>query len=144
MDTLSRCPAFTSREGDTTAARPQTMLRKEQWLEVGAMELDDDDHERIIIGAIEMKQLLVEAKERIKEKAMLNEDCLTMCRQLSTGGRIDEHYKIKEDILSWKNRIYAAKMIKETNHGFRTQLEGSSTFRARANFGTTHKEFLPA
>ena len=36
-DALSRCPAFTSREGGTTAAGERTLLRQEQWLEVAAM-----------------------------------------------------------------------------------------------------------
>ena len=49
-DTLSRCPAFTSREGGTTAAGQQTLLQKEQWVEIGTMQLDDDDHEEINIG----------------------------------------------------------------------------------------------
>ena len=42
-DTLSRCPAFASREGGTTSATNQTMLDKSQWLEVGAMELDTNN-----------------------------------------------------------------------------------------------------
>jgi len=37
-DTLSRCPAFTSREGGTTSATSQRMLDKTQWLEIGSME----------------------------------------------------------------------------------------------------------
>ena len=58
-DILSMCSVFTSREGGTTAATVQTFLNKEQWLEVGAMELDlDDDFELIQISAIEEHQLL--------------------------------------------------------------------------------------
>jgi hypothetical protein len=49
---LSRCLAFTSGEGGTTAAGEQTLLRKEQWMEIGVMQLDDDDREEINIGAI--------------------------------------------------------------------------------------------
>jgi hypothetical protein len=64
-DTLSRCPAFTSREGGTSAAGQHTLLRKEQWVEIGAIQLDDDIREEIIIGAIAIEQLLPEAKERI-------------------------------------------------------------------------------
>jgi hypothetical protein len=51
-DTLSRCPAFTSREGGTTATGQPTLLRKEQWMEIGVMQLDDDDREEINIRAI--------------------------------------------------------------------------------------------
>jgi len=40
-DILSRCPAFTSREGGTTSTTDQSMLDKQHWLEVGAMEIDD-------------------------------------------------------------------------------------------------------
>ena len=39
-DTLSRCPVFTAREGGTTSALPEPFLKQEQWLEVGAMDLD--------------------------------------------------------------------------------------------------------
>jgi hypothetical protein len=46
-DILSRCPEFTSRDGGTTSATNQTMLDKEQWLEVGAMELVCDEYEAI-------------------------------------------------------------------------------------------------
>jgi hypothetical protein len=42
-------------------------------VEIGAMQLDDDDREIIMIGAIEVEQLLLEAKEQIKEKALLDE-----------------------------------------------------------------------
>jgi hypothetical protein len=48
-DTLSRCPAFTTREGGTTAAGQPTLLRKEQWMEIGGMQLDDDDRKEIHI-----------------------------------------------------------------------------------------------
>jgi hypothetical protein len=112
-DTLSRCPAFTSREGGTTAAGQQTMLRKEQWLEIGAMKLDEDECEEICIGAIAMEQLLPEAKERIKQKALLDEDYIAICRQLSSGGKTSEHYDIKDDLLCWKNRLYVPKGIRK-------------------------------
>jgi len=42
-DALSRCLVFTSKEGGTTAAGQQTLLRKEQWVGISAMQLDDDD-----------------------------------------------------------------------------------------------------
>jgi hypothetical protein len=105
-DTLSRCPAFTSREGGTTAAGQQMLLRKEQWMEIGAMQLDYDDREEINIGAIVIKQLLPEAKERNKEKALLDEDYMAICKQGGSGGKIDEHFEIKGDLLCWKNRLY--------------------------------------
>jgi len=111
-DALSRCPAFTSREGGTTASGQQTLFRKEQWVEIGAMQLDEDDHEEISIGALAVEQLLPEAKERIKQKAMLDEDYITVCRQLSSGRKIHEHFEIKDDLLCWKNRLYVPKGLR--------------------------------
>jgi hypothetical protein len=73
-DNLAMCLAFTSREGGTTSATKQTMLYKEQWLEVGAIELDlGVNFETIQIAAIEVKQMLPEVKSRIKVNAMLDE-----------------------------------------------------------------------
>jgi len=112
-DALSRCPAFTSREGGTTAAGQQTLLCKEQWVEIGAMQLDDDDREGINIEALAVEQLLPEAKETLKEKAMLDEDYLAISRQISSGGKVDKHYEIKEDLLCWKNRLYVPKELRQ-------------------------------
>ena len=55
-DILSRCPAFTSKEGSTTSATNQTMLDKSQWLEVGAMELGFNDQKTIQISTMEVDQ----------------------------------------------------------------------------------------
>ena len=112
-DTLSRCQACTSREGGTTVAGQQTLLPEEQWVEMGAMQLDDDNREEINIGAILVEQLLPAAKERIKEKALLDEDYTAICKQLSSGGKIDEHYKIRDDELCWKNRLYVSNRLRE-------------------------------
>jgi hypothetical protein len=112
-DTLSRCPAFTSREGGTTAAGQQTLLRKEQWVEIGAMQIDDNDREQIEIGALAIEQLLPEAQERIKEKALLDEEYISICKQLSSRGIGDVHYEIKDNLLCWKNRLYVPKGLRK-------------------------------
>jgi len=46
-DILSRCPAFTSKEGGTTSATNQMLLDKEQWLEVGAMNIVNEEYELV-------------------------------------------------------------------------------------------------
>jgi len=105
-DILSRCPGFTAREGGTTSATNQTMLDKSQRLEVGAMDLDtNDDYETIQILAIDVDQLLPEARETIKEKAMLDEKYRELCKQVLTGKNIDKHFSITHELLCWKNRI---------------------------------------
>jgi len=98
-DTLSRCLAFTSREGGTTATGNQMLLRLELWLEVGAMQIEEDDIEVMSIGAMDVEQLLPEAKERIREKAMPDEDCRATCKQLKSGGNVHKEYGIHGEIL---------------------------------------------
>jgi hypothetical protein len=98
-DTLSRCPVFTFREGGMMAAGKQTMLRKEQWLEVGATQLDETEDGSINIGAMHIKQLLPEAKEWIKEQALLDEEYRTICKQLLSEGNLDSEYNICDEIL---------------------------------------------
>jgi len=112
-DILSRCPAFTSREGGTTSATSQPMLDKEQWLEVGAMELDSEEYEVIKISAMEMELLLPEAKERIKEKARLDDKYKEICTQVIKGGNIDKSFTITDDLLCWKNRIYVPEGMRQ-------------------------------
>lgn len=72
------------------------MLEKEQWLDVGAMELDfDNGIKSIQVLAIEVEQLLPEAKDRIKEKAMLDEKYRELCKQVSAGRNIDKSVSIQ-------------------------------------------------
>jgi len=82
-------------------------------VEIGAKQLDDDDREEINIGAIVIQQLLPEAKERMKEQALLDEDYVAICKQLSCGGMIDKNYEVKDDSLCWKNRLYAPKGLQK-------------------------------
>jgi hypothetical protein len=82
------------------------MLDKEQWLEIGAMELDFAKYILIQIPAIEVDQLLPEAMESIKDKAMLDGKYRELCKQVTTGGNIDNSFSISNDLLCWKNRIY--------------------------------------
>jgi hypothetical protein len=105
-DILSRCPAFTSKEGGTTSATKQSLLDKEQWLEVGAMELEQEGYEEIRLAAMEVELLLPEAKERIKEKARLDDNYRELCKQVTKDGNIDKRFSITDELLCWKNRIY--------------------------------------
>jgi hypothetical protein len=82
------------------------MLDKEQWLEVGAMELSlNNNYESIQISPIDEDQLLPEARERIKETALLDENYRNRCEQDMAGGNIDRGYSITNKLLCWKNRI---------------------------------------
>jgi hypothetical protein len=111
---LSRCPVFTSREGGTTSATNQSMMDKELWLEVGSMEIDlEDGYEVIHISAIDVDQLLPEAKERIMEKAMLDDKYRELCKQVSRDGNIDKNFAMINDLLCWKNRIYVPEGIRK-------------------------------
>jgi len=112
-DILSRCPAFTSREGGTTSATNRPMIKKEQWLEVGAMELDSEEYEAIQLSAMEIESLLPEAKERIKEKARLDDKYKELCKQVVKEENIDRNFTITDDLLCWKNRIYVPEGLRQ-------------------------------
>jgi len=78
------------------------------------MELNlNNEIESIQIPAIEVEQLLPEAKEKIKEKAMLDDKYRELCNQVSLGGHIDKGFAIKEELLCWKNRIYVPKGLRQ-------------------------------
>jgi hypothetical protein len=110
-DTLSRCPALSSSEGGTNSALNQTMLKEDQWLEVGAVELNQETFRTIDKCAIEVELLLPEAKERIKQKALLDEKYLEICKTVHEGNQIDEHFTMEDDLLCWKKRIYVPEKL---------------------------------
>jgi hypothetical protein len=104
---------LTSREGGTTSATNQAMLDKEQWLEVGAIEMNQDGYEVIQISAMEVELLLPEAKERIKEKAMLDEKYRELCKQVMAEGNLDKGFSITNKLLCRKNRIYVLEGLRQ-------------------------------
>jgi hypothetical protein len=111
-NTFSRCPVFTSRDGGTPSALNQRMLSKDRWLEIGALEVDQEVFQNIDIGAIEVELLLPEAKERNKQKALLDEKYLEICRRVHEGKAQDDHFTIADDLLCWKKRIYVPKKLR--------------------------------
>jgi hypothetical protein len=56
---------------------------------------------------------LPQAKERIKQQALLDEDYVAICRQVNSGGKIDKRYEIKDDLLCWKGRLYVLKGLRK-------------------------------
>jgi hypothetical protein len=67
---LSSIPPGTGK----TSTIEQPLLNKEKWLKVATLDLVEEyDYHVIDIGAIEVELLLPEAKERIKQKALLDE-----------------------------------------------------------------------
>jgi hypothetical protein len=110
---LSRCLAFTSSEGGTTSATIQTMLKKEQWLVVEAMLIEEDDIECIYISGLDVEPLLPEATERIKEKAMLDDKYREICKPLTAERNVDKDYAIKDELLYCRNRVYVQQGLRQ-------------------------------
>jgi hypothetical protein len=75
------------------------MFDKEQWLEDGAMEMDLDGYESIRISTIEVDLLLPEARETIKEQAMLHDTYRELCKQVSKEGNIDMNFSITDELV---------------------------------------------
>jgi hypothetical protein len=82
-DILSRCPADTSGVGGTTAMVEKPMLGPDQWLEIGAMEIDDDEYEVIDTEALEISKMDRAQKELLKQDALRDEDYITLCKAVT-------------------------------------------------------------
>jgi hypothetical protein len=89
------------------------MLRPDQWLEIGAMEIYDESLEYIEIGALEVALLSSDQKEAIIQDAKMDEEYMKICRAVSKGDNVDAHYSIKEDLLAWKGTIYVPKAMRK-------------------------------
>jgi len=108
-DILSRCPAYTSGVGGTTAIVDKTMLGPDQWLEIRAMEIDDDGYETVEIGAMEIAKMDQAQKESLKQEALQDEEYKALCKATVKGENISKDYSIDQDLLCWKGRVYAPK-----------------------------------
>jgi hypothetical protein len=61
------------------------------------MQIDDDELGVISIGPMEVEQLLPEAKEHIKQKALIDENYMVICKQLSSGGNVSKEFPLNSD-----------------------------------------------
>jgi len=89
------------------------LLGPEQWLEVGAMEIEDDDYVTIDIGALDIDLLIPARTEGIILDAKLDDQYLGICRAIAKSNTVDKSYSIEDNLLCWKGRIYAPKRTRE-------------------------------
>jgi len=108
-DILSRCPVYNTGVGGTTAIVEKPMLGPDQWLEIGAMEIDDDEYEVIEIGAMEIAKMDTVQKELLKQDALQDEDYIALCKATNKKENIAKEYSIDQELLCWKGRVYAPK-----------------------------------
>jgi hypothetical protein len=99
--------------GGTTAITTEPLLGPEQWLEVGAMEIEDDEFQEINIGAMEVESLLPEQKQRIINDALADDFYKSVCKEVAKGKYIDTNYELIDDLLCWKGRLYAPERTRE-------------------------------
>lgn len=57
---------------------------------------------------------LPEAKERIQDKASLDNEYQEVCQRISMEGIVNKQYTIKDDILCWKIRVYIPEGLRQT------------------------------
>jgi hypothetical protein len=75
--------------GGTTAITTEPLLGPEQWLEIGAMEIEDDEFQEINIGAMEVESLLPEQKQRIINDVLADDLYKSICKEVDKGKNID-------------------------------------------------------
>jgi hypothetical protein len=61
------------------------------------MQIDNDELDVISIGAMEVEQLLPEAKKHIEEKALIDENYMAICKQLSSGGNLSKGFPLNSN-----------------------------------------------
>lgn len=88
-------------------------MNKEQWLEVGAMEMEMEEYQSIQISALEVDLVLPEARERIKEKAMLDVKYRELGKPVTKGGNINKNFSIMNELLCWKNKMYVPQGLRQ-------------------------------
>jgi len=78
------------------------------------MELDFEHNFKLIqISAFEVELPLPEAKDRIKDKAMVNNRYRELNKHVVAEGNINKGFSIIDDLLCWKNRIYVPKGLQQ-------------------------------
>jgi hypothetical protein len=91
----------------TTAITTEPLLGPDQWLEVGAMEIENEEYQEIAIEAMEIEMWLPEQKKRIISDAMVDEQNRSIYKGVTKVGNIDSNSEIIEDLLCWMGRLYA-------------------------------------
>jgi len=77
------------------------------------MQIEDDGIECIKIEAMDVEELLLEAKERIEQKAVLDKHYRTICKHISCGRNMDKEYTTYNDIPCCKNRLYLPEALRK-------------------------------
>jgi len=62
---------------------------------------------------LEVTLLSSEQKEAILQDAKLDDEYIRLCKAVLKGENVNTNYAIKEDILTWKGRIYVPKGMKK-------------------------------
>jgi len=106
-DILSRCLAYTSGVGDTTAVMYKQLLGPDQWLGIGAMDIEIDDYQQTAIAALHIGPSTLAHKARHKQDAMQDEEYQSICKFVYKGEKVDEHNKLTEETSGWRGWLYA-------------------------------------
>ena len=89
-DALSRCPEFISREGGTESTEKKALLGPELWVNMGAMELDDETEE-ICLAGFSVKKLTPGMMERWNKEIEKDDEYKEIMRKvISKEGNVDE------------------------------------------------------
>jgi hypothetical protein len=110
-DILSNCPAYTFREGNTTAILENPMLGPDRWFEIAAIQIYDDSLDHIDIAALDIALLSSDRKEAILQDATMDEEYIQLCNTVTKGENIDSSYTIQEHVLVGKGRICIPKAM---------------------------------
>jgi hypothetical protein len=72
---------------------------------------------------------------------MLDDRYRDICIQVTTGGNVDKEFTIKDELLCWKNRIYALKVIQQRIMQSEHNLEVAGRFGRERTLELTTRNF---
>jgi transposase InsO family protein len=106
-DALSRCPEFISREGGTESTETKALLGPELWVQMGALEMEDNEIEEIVLAGFSVKRLTPTIMERWNtevEKDTKYQELLKKIKEKEKN--VDERLGIDSDgMIVWKGRL---------------------------------------
>ena len=107
-DALSRCPEFIAKEGGTTSTDNKPLLGPEYWTEIGALNLEEEEEEEIILAGFSLMKLVPEVQQRWKEEITKDKTYQEILSKVGNKNeKIDERFgKDEEGMLVWKGRLY--------------------------------------
>jgi hypothetical protein len=114
-DALSRCPELTAQEGGTTSTEKKPLLGPEFWTEIGALNLEEENDEEIVLAGFSVLSLTPTIRECWTKEIKTDTEYQEIVKKvLEKEKNVDERFGIDtEGMLVWEGRLYVPNGFRE-------------------------------